>query len=139
MKQFQQTIGICFFVRKNKEKNDRWPVYARITVNNLRCDFSIKESVSIKGWDDKHGRAKNTLPEYRMLNTYLEEVPTKLCPIITSNKTITADILKRKYFGLYNQTRNLMELIEYHNIQMVGKLAEETLKNYRSTARLVKF
>ncbi len=64
MKGNQQAIAICFFVSKTKVKDAKWPIFACITVNN----FSIKEWVGIKVWDEKHNRAKDLLPELRQLN-----------------------------------------------------------------------
>ena len=141
MKLNQQTIGISFFVRKSKLKNGQWPIFARITVNKERKDFSIKEWVNAKSWDEKHNRAKNTLPELRQLNTYLESIRSKIMQsyreLQLEGKMVNAETLKRSYFGLDEKAKTLLELMDYHNTQMVGKLAEGTLKNYRSTSRYI--
>lgn len=79
--------------------------------------------------------------ESKLLLTHLEEIRAKAMDayreILLTTPKATAELVKRKFFGFDASIKSLMELIKYHNTQMEGKLAEGTLKNYRSTARYV--
>lgn len=141
MERTKQTIGISFFIKKDRLKNGQYPVYTRITVDGERRDFSLKEWVPVNGWDENHGRAKRASPELTRLNSYMEEVRGKIMheyrEIILNNKKVTAELLKRKFFGLDENSKTLLELIDYHNTHMQEKLARGTLKNYYTTKRYV--
>ncbi len=72
------TFGVHFVIRKEKARNGKAPVFARITVNNERCEVSIKKSVPSKDWDSRKGRVKSLTDEYKNLNSFLEQVRTML-------------------------------------------------------------
>ena len=141
MERMKQTIGINFFIKKDKLKNGKYPVYTRITIDGERREFSLKEWVPVNGWDGNHGRAKRTSPELITLNSYLEEIRGKIMneyrELILNNKKVTAELLKRKFFGLDENSKTLLELIDYHNANMQGKLARGTLKNYYTTKKYI--
>ena len=53
------TFGVHFVIRKEKAKNGKAPVFARVTVNNQRCEVSIKKWVPVRDWDGRKGRVKS--------------------------------------------------------------------------------
>lgn len=66
------TFGVHFVIRKEKAKNGKAPVFARVTVNNQRCEVSIKKWVTVGDWDGRKGRVKSLTDEYKNLNSFLE-------------------------------------------------------------------
>jgi hypothetical protein len=60
------TFGVHFVLRTSRTgEDDKFPVYARITVNGTRCEFSMKQSISKKDWNIGKGEAKPKNPELR--------------------------------------------------------------------------
>lgn len=53
----KNTFGFCFFLKQNRGKSYR-PIYARITTNSDRAEFSTKHSIEESEWDSTIGRPK---------------------------------------------------------------------------------
>ncbi|MBC7391189.1 MAG: hypothetical protein H7329_18440 [Opitutaceae bacterium] len=54
------TFGIIFYLRRYKVKNGKAPIYARITVDAVRVDISIKMDIEIESWHVGKGMAKGS-------------------------------------------------------------------------------
>jgi len=72
------TFGIVFYLKRQKEKNGKAPIYARITVDGKRAEISIKKDIDISNWGFGKGMAKGKGDEIRMLNTYLEQIRSRM-------------------------------------------------------------
>src|SRR5690554_7944032 len=67
------TFGIQFIIRVPKQqKNEKYSVYARITVNGRRSKISLKTKVLPKNWDE--GKAKGKPEDVIKLNNHIERV-----------------------------------------------------------------
>ena len=75
----ENTFGVHFIVRMNKAKNGKAPIYARITVNQKRCELALKRLISSADWNSSKGLAKPKTDELRRLNSYLEQVRGPRC------------------------------------------------------------
>lgn len=52
----KNTFGVHFVLRSNKTEDEgKFPVYARITVNQTRCEFSLKHSLRRNDWNSGKG------------------------------------------------------------------------------------
>lgn len=75
------------------------------------------------------------------LNLFLERARGKVLndskELLLNNHRITSEVLKRKFLGLDENSKTLLELIDYHNENMQHTLSRGTLKNYKSTRRYV--
>src|SRR5690554_3355594 len=93
-----QTFGIHFIIRKNKSESTQYTIYARITVNGISKEISIKRKIDKSDWNDKKGIAKGSRSEIKSLNLYLEEVRYMLVEcyqqLKTSKKLISAQAIK---------------------------------------------
>jgi len=69
-----KTFNVIFHLRNKGEKDDKLPVYARITINGKRIELSVKQMMNPNDWNEKRGMAKPISDEYRKLNIYLEEL-----------------------------------------------------------------
>lgn len=136
------TFGIVFYLRKYKTTGGKTPIYARITVNGKRIDFSIKQSVEQESWNMHKGLAKGSKGEIQALNQYLEKVRAKIVnlyqELTLSGKVITAVAIKNKFLGIDQQEFTLCKLMEYHNTQMIQVIAQGTMKNYFTTQKYLK-
>ena len=72
------TFGVHITLRQHRELNGKAPIYARICVNKTRVEISIKRSLPVSDWNKGRGCARPRTDELRALNSYLEEVRSKL-------------------------------------------------------------
>ena len=72
------TFGIIFYIKRQKEKNGKAPIYARITVDGKRVEVSIKKDIEIDNWSHGKGMAKGKGEEIRGLNTFLEQIRSRM-------------------------------------------------------------
>jgi hypothetical protein len=74
----KNTFGIQFIIRVNKTKDDKVPIYVRITVDSQRVEMSLKRWVQPIEWNAVKGLARGSRKEITALNTYLEQVRARL-------------------------------------------------------------
>ena len=133
------SMCLSFQVKASK-KNEfgQAPIYARITINEVRTEFSIKRFIEPEKWINKAGIAKGNTEDIRSLNAHIASVRTKLFQhynrLLDSDKAITAEVVKNSYFGITEKSKTIVEVFEYHNSQMkslIGKdYAEGTYERY---------
>jgi site-specific recombinase XerD len=135
------TFGVHFVIRRNKIKDGHAPIFARITVNNQRCEVSIKRWIRVRDWDDEKGRVKSLTDEYKNLNSFLEQVRTILVEhyqdLVIENEEVTPTAVKNRFLGLDDSKYLLLELFDYHENSNEKILKWGTLKNYRTTKKYV--
>ena len=133
------TFGIIFYLKRQKVKNGKAPIYARITVDGKRAEISIKKDIDISNWSFGKGMAKGKGDEIRMLNTYLEQIRSRMVEgyqqLQLKKQLITAELIKNKFLGIEEKEHSLMSLFDYHNQEMKNILEWGTLKNYYTTKR----
>ena len=73
------SMCLSFQVKASK-KNEfgQAPIYARITINEVRTEFSIKRFIEPEKWINKAGIAKGNTEDIRSLNAHIVSVRTKL-------------------------------------------------------------
>lgn len=133
------------FQLKSSKRNEtgKAPIYARLTVNEVRTEFSIKRSIEPEKWINKAGIAKAKSEEIKNLNATIVTIRTKIFQhynrLIESDKMITAEAIKNSYFGTTEQSKTIKEVFEYHNMQMktlIGKgFASVTYDRYCTSLR----
>ena len=57
MKTKTNTFNVLFHLRNSSAKEDRLPIYARITVNGKRIELSVKQMIHTEDWNDDRGIA----------------------------------------------------------------------------------
>jgi len=119
------------FQVKSSKKNEfgKAPIYARITINEVRTEFSLKRFIEPDKWINKAGVAKGNTEEIRGLNAHIMAVRTSLFQhynrLLETGKTITADTVKNSYFGITEKSKTIMEVFQYHNSQMKSLIGKE--------------
>lgn len=113
-------FSILFFIKKTKFlKNGEAPICLRITVNGKRAEVQIKCSIEVSRWNAKKECTNGKERKYQELNHYLETVRTKVLQIHRQleqdGKPITAEILKRRYYGEGESPKMLLEVFNDHN------------------------
>ncbi|WP_439182539.1 site-specific integrase [Carboxylicivirga taeanensis] len=138
----EQTFRVLFVARPLKSNKEESSVYARLTVNGHRTEFSLKTNVKTKHWSKAKERVTSTTAEARKTNLYLESVRSELTTIyrnlLLNKKLLSAHSIKQLFFGYSEEDITLQYLIDYHAESQKDILTWGTLKNYLTTARYLK-
>ena len=142
----QNTFSIIFYPRGNDtDKNGKAPIYARITVNGKRSEFSIKRKVLLEKWNSDTGEITGKTPDILELNQYMISIQNKINKIqaqLSENETtITAEQIKNIYLGKDRKDKMLIEIFQEHNNEvnrLVGKdFAAGTAERYKTAKKHV--
>lgn len=134
------SFSILFFLRnRGKSESNLSTIYARITVDSKRSEFSTQHKATDK-WDPKLGKMTGTSAEARMVNRHLDDVRTKIYEIydrlLREDKPISAQIIRDMYQGKDDEQRMLLELFKEHNDRiesLIGKgYSTGTLQRYKA-------
>ncbi|SFU56262.1 Site-specific recombinase XerD [Pustulibacterium marinum] len=132
-----KTFTILFWINKSKKRNDDAPIYARVTVASKRIEISLKRFIPIDSWDPVNNCVKGKTNKSKEINLYLDRVKSKLFACYTELQMgtgeVTAARLKALYLGENPDEKTLLNIVEYHNKEMVAVLKPGTMKNYRTT------
>lgn len=135
---------ILFFIKKSKLlKNGEAPICMRITVNGQRAEIQVKRSVEVSRWNSQKECTTGKDRKAMELNHYLNTVRMKVLQIHREleqdGKSVTADILKRRYYGEGNSPKMLLEVFREHNRkyrELMGRdYVAGTVLRYERTAR----
>jgi site-specific recombinase XerD len=140
--QVKNTFNILFWINKAKIKNGQAPIWARVTVDGIRVEISIKQSINPENWNPEKGQAKGTKEDVRSLNNYIDQVRSQLFAcyqkLLSDKRLVTAEAIKNMYLGKDEREHSLMTLIECHNTELKDSLEWGTMKNYHTTQKYVR-
>lgn len=137
-------FSILFFIKKSKLlKNGEAPICLRITINGQRAEVQIKRSIEVSQWNSNKECAIGKERKHQELNHYLETVRTKVLRIHREleqdGKPITAEILKRHFYGENDTPKMLLEVFREHNKKYRELLDKDvvlgTVLRYERTVR----
>lgn len=117
------TMHLSFQVKSSKiNEFGKAPIYARLTINEVRTEFSIKRFIEPEKWINKAGIAKGNTEEIKTVNATIIAVRTKLFQhynrLLEADKLITVETVKNAYLGITEKSKTIVEVFEYHNAQM---------------------
>ncbi len=70
-----KTFGVHFWLKKKSiRKNGAIPIYARITVDGMRADVSLKRATRLEHWCSESGRINSRVSGAKSINEYLDGV-----------------------------------------------------------------
>jgi site-specific recombinase XerD len=123
-------IHIRFFLRKrDSSSNNQFPIYARLTVDNLRKDFSLNRFICPERWDSNLSRVKGTKNDAKAINKYLDTVKTRFLEIanelILKKELVTADMLVERFFGRNNLEKTVIEVFKLHNDRVAALIGKD--------------
>ena len=100
----ENTFGVLFSIRQNKNKRKDYSVFAKISCNGSpEREITIKGRFDPKNWDDNKGWPHLYTKELREFATYLQKVEGKLSAIFQdlelNEGILTADNIKNHYLG----------------------------------------
>jgi len=116
------TFGVHYTLRHNRPVNGKFPIYVRITVNKSRCELALKSYLDKDDWNTMKGAAKPKNQELKELNSYLEEVRSKLVvhyqQLQLKDAEVTAEAVKNSYLSISEdkaiEKMTLCKLVDMH-------------------------
>jgi site-specific recombinase XerD len=141
----QSSFSILFWIKRNKLKNGKAPLYARITIHGQRAELAIHREISPSTWNPKAQIVSTKNAEGKEINNYLTLIKAKLLScqskLEARNATISAESLKIEYLGIVERPRMVMEIIQQHNNDiktLLGKdYSKATWVKYETTRKHV--
>ena len=135
----RSTFSILFYLKKNNVKKSGYaPLMVRITINGVSAPFSLKTEAKPGDWDTKAGRVRGRTKEANTLNSYLEDVSSKIRrnyrELCDKGGNVTAEMVRDAYQGLSTHRDTLLCSFDRHNTDyqtLVGKQTTNgTYKKY---------
>lgn len=114
------TFTVLFYIKRTKKRKDgTTPIYARLTVNGLRAEFSLQKSIDEDQWNKEKGCVKGYTADARKFNLSLDLVKNKLyghkLEIEEDGKELTAVLLKNAYLGIEENPKTILGVFKEHN------------------------
>ena len=140
----ENRISVLFYARKSKKTSKGLvPIYIRITVNGQRLDQSIQRYVSAAQWSVATGRVKGNNEQAHQVNRYLDTLTGKVLRVeremVLDGVAVNFDNFRKKWVGLTEAPRMLIEIFQQHNDQMAALIragkdyAPATLDRYNTS------
>jgi site-specific recombinase XerD len=134
-----QTFSVDFLIRRCKADKLKALIYARITVNGVRTEISLKEQIKVADWNSEKGILKSKSVEAKKMNEYIDNVrfriKEKYRMLETREQLITPEAIKKAYFGVQIELKGkkLNQLLDYYKKIWEAKLKKGGFKNYKTT------
>lgn len=136
----ENTFGVLFSIRQNKNKRKDYSVFAKISCNGSpEREITIKGGFDPKNWNEGKGRPHLYTKELREFDTYLNKVDAKLTAIYQelelNEGILTADNIKNHYLGQGDAIERvtMLELTKRAYEKYSLELKKGSLKNYGAT------
>ena len=138
------TVSILFYPKKrSSDNNGLATLYARITVDGQRSEFSLGKKIEIKRWCSVSGKLRGTTKQVSEFNTFLDYVRNRCYRIheelLKNGEPISAQAITDTYLGKGKKQWMLLETFQNHNDEMaslVGRdYASGTLQRYKTALK----
>lgn len=135
------TFSFQFYLKKSRTAKGTAPIYARIWVNGIPADVSLKCRARISAWNHDKQKIECRMPEderaWDKIRSYQTDINNAYDELVKNKLPVSAEAIKAKVLGEDIEVSTLKSLIQYHNTEIGKVLKEGTIKNYRSTERFL--
>ena len=136
------TFSVLFWLYASRaDSNQEAQLYARITLNGQRVNFSLKRKINIHRWDAKRQLLKGSKASVKAFNSYLETLKADLFhlyrDLLRKQSNLTAQLVKSHFLGEHIKSYSLIDIFDFHNETFKNKLARKTLCHYRTNQNYV--
>ncbi len=140
-----QNLYILFWIKKNRLKGGKAPIYARVKLNGTRAEFSTEQEVPVSDWDSKAQFVIQTNPDANEINKVLVEFKDKLNQaknlLEYKSQPLTLENIRNEFNGVAEKPRMLLEFIRQYAEdvkKLVGKdYVMASWWKYRATEKLL--
>lgn len=141
------TFGILFHTRESKiRKDNKVPIYLRITIDGKRTEFSIKRFIDPDRWNNSAGKAMGTNDDSKELNDYIDVIRKKIKKahkeLIDKEIEITGSAIIARYTKKDVKTHYLIPTFNYYINKIKERIgidyAPATITRYETTLAHIK-
>ena len=138
------TVSVLFYIKRSKANNEGiCPIYARVTIQAKRFEFSTNKYVNPERWSGEGSKVKGTNEETRTINSHLDYLKNQVLEaekrLFKKDIKVTSENLKNELFGGTETKRMLVPIFQDHNNkikELVGKeYAPGTLERYTTSLK----
>lgn len=136
-----QNFSILFWLKKSKmNKLGLVPIWARITLDGRRSEFSTQKQINPKYWDAANGKVLEKCIESKHVNDYLTLLKANLLKhyniLLTTKDLVTSEDVKKSYKGVKPLKQTFLELFRQFNQHLlerreIGSLSSGRLKRFQ--------
>lgn len=143
----RSTMNVLFYIKRTKtQRNGNVPVYARITINKIRAEFSTGRTIDPNQWDSKKNRAKGTTEKSKEINEALSGINNKIYNLLREMEYrgdyVSAKTLADEFQGKNERDKTIIQLFKDHNDRMKSTVgldfAKNTPKKYNTSLKHLK-
>lgn len=135
------TYSLNFFLKKSKGSKQNTLIYARITVNGKRSEFSTGISVPPENWNSAKGKINGSSALAKSANTTLDNLRlathNAYNSLLTKETVITSETIRNQLLGVEERRITIIEVFQDHNDKMkrlIGKsFSKGTWKRYNTS------
>ena len=148
------TFKLCInsMLNKQRVKEGKYQIFVRITLDGKRSEISTRHYISLKDWDEKQFRVKDSAQYSHLINVQLEEVKNEIKKHYLKLQALEEEITIHKLRNLAlgkpveeapkPKHKTICEAFDYHNLKMeetlkVGKVCNKTWERYKITKNKV--
>lgn len=139
-------MNILFYPKKSETNREGLiMLYARITINSKRSEFSLGRRVDDQRWDSRATKLRGSSSEVSNFNRFLDNVKSRLFEIydilLKDRLDISAVIIKNTYLGKEGKEYMILEIFQEHNDEIESLLdkgfTKGTLQRYNAAYKHV--
>lgn len=138
------TFAVDIIIRRKKQDKEQALLFARVTIDGIPSEISLKESIAVNEWDSKTetvtGKSIRVKSINNVINETREAIKQKYRQMKSEEMVITAESLKRFYLGedITQKGKQLFDLLDYFSKIFEDRLKKGGFKNYKTTIAYVK-
>lgn len=138
------TVSVLFYIKRSKANNEGiCPIYARVTIQAKRFEFSTNKYVNPERWSGEGSKIKGANEEARTINSHLNYLKNQVLEaekrLFKKDIKVTSENLKNELFDATVNKRMLVPIFQDHNNkikELVGKeYATGTLERYSTSLK----
>ncbi|MET4142877.1 Arm DNA-binding domain-containing protein [Pedobacter sp. UYP1] len=118
------TFSVSFFLKKDKAKNGKAPLFARITVDGAFTDISTKQRVYTSTWNQGKqtlsGNGAEELMVREKMRLLVNNLNNAYNDLRHENKAVNAELIKARVEGRDKDLCSLNFLMNYHNVELAS-------------------
>ena len=135
------TVNVIFYPKRKVVKQPNYSIiYARITLDGKRAEFSTGKKIELARWDTDTCRVRGKGPEILILNRFFDSLKARCVSIydelVRNGEYVDAESIKNIFLGNGLKQYMILEIFQTHNDEMESLVGKEyssgTLQRYKA-------
>ncbi len=125
------TPRISFFLRSNGDKQKTFMLYCRVTLKGTKAEFSLKEKIKKKNWNQSLQKYNGSLHRTEYISTLIETVTYRIKSLALMSSFEVAKDLVIQLTKTSNKVVYVSDLIVNYIEAVKHNISAGTLKNHQ--------